>query len=318
MFNVQGSGEQFFDWSECGFSLHVPKDALLGTETCSVAVKALMAGNFQFPDSTQLISGLYAISAARVFRKPVQTTIQHCLKVKRKSQVLRMHFIKAHQTRKGMPYIFGIEEGGEFEIDSQFGSFWQTSFSNLGVVLEDQVHPIPVDDEDTSDDNDEADYEEDIQQEQEEEDEEEEEGGNPIEIAGTDNEESENEVLPPQVLPVKQVSDPSVCEQPQPLLTASDSTSISEPVPTSGSNKALPSVSAGIIEPVPTSSHNESLPSVPSATGELAEVGERGPVALDGPVVVVEGNQTEVLNDMLPARVEGAGDSRRRTDIERG
>ena len=147
MFYVQGSGEQFFDWAECGFSLHVPEEALLGTETCAVAVKALVAGNFKFPDNTQLISGLYAISAAREFRKPVQTTIQHCLKLERKSQKERMHFIKAHQTHKGMPYIFKTEEGGDFELNSQFGTFWQCSFSTLGTVVD---LPVPVDDGDTS------------------------------------------------------------------------------------------------------------------------------------------------------------------------
>ncbi len=65
VFCVQGGGKQFFEWNECGFSLHIPEGALLATETCPVAVKALVAGNFQFPKHTQLISGLYAISAAR-------------------------------------------------------------------------------------------------------------------------------------------------------------------------------------------------------------------------------------------------------------
>ena len=191
MFSVQGSGEQSFDWRECGFSLHVPEGALLGTETCAVAVKALVAGNFKLPENTQLISGLYAISAAREFRKPVQTTIQHCLNVERKDQISRMYFIKAHQTHKGQPYIFQLEKGGDFEVGSQYCSFWQCSFSNLGVVLENQLHPVPVEDEEEeeegsgSEQNEEAIADELEEEEEEERGDEGEERVDPIETAST-------------------------------------------------------------------------------------------------------------------------------------
>ena len=49
-----------------------------------------------------------------------------------------------------MLYIFEIEPGGNFELNSQFGSIWQHSFSTGGIVIEDQLLPAPVYDESTS------------------------------------------------------------------------------------------------------------------------------------------------------------------------
>ncbi len=70
-----------------------------------------------------------------------------------------MHFIKAHQTHKGMPYIFKIEPGGDFEVNSQFGSIWQHSFSIDGIVIEDEVLG-PVHDDDSTSSSDQNDAEE--------------------------------------------------------------------------------------------------------------------------------------------------------------
>ena len=134
VFNVQGNTEQFFNWNECGFRLYVPEGALLPTETCAIAVKALIAGRFRLPKCTKLVSAYYAISASRKFRKHVKTELQHCLLLENERQTKHLHFIKAHQTQLGMPYLFELQKGGEFVINTRYAALWQAEFSIEAIV----------------------------------------------------------------------------------------------------------------------------------------------------------------------------------------
>ena len=134
VFNVQGDTEQFFNWNECGFRLYVPEEALLPTETCAVAVKALIAGRFILPKCTKLVSAYYAMSASRKFRKHVKTELQHCLLLENERQTNHLHFIKAHQTHHGMPYQFELQKGGEFVINTRYAALWQSEFSIEAIV----------------------------------------------------------------------------------------------------------------------------------------------------------------------------------------
>ena len=134
VFNVQGDTEQFFNWNECGFRLYVPEGALLPTETCAIAVKALIAGRFRLPKCTKLVSAYYAISASRKFRKHVKTELQHCLLLENERQTKHLHFIKAHQTHLGMPYQFELQKGGEFVINTRYAALWQSEFSIEAIV----------------------------------------------------------------------------------------------------------------------------------------------------------------------------------------
>jgi len=134
VFNVQGDKEQSFNWNECGFRLYVPEGALLPTETCPVAVKALIAGRFILPKYTELVSAFYAISASRKFHKEVKTELQHCLLLESKKQTESLHFIKAHQTHPGMPYQFKLQPGGEFMVNTRYAALWQSEFSIVAIV----------------------------------------------------------------------------------------------------------------------------------------------------------------------------------------
>ena len=121
-------------WNECGFRLYVPEGALSPSETCVVAVKALIAGRFILPKNTELISGLYAMSSSRKFQAKVKVEIQHCVLLKNKAESKHLRFIKAHQTQPGASYHFSLQEGGEFSINSHYGGLWQSEFSIVGAV----------------------------------------------------------------------------------------------------------------------------------------------------------------------------------------
>ena len=140
VFNVQGDKEQYFNWNECGFTLYIPAGALLPTETCPVAVKAIIAGRFILPKRTELVSGFYAISASRKLRKKVKTELQHCLLLENEAQTKHLHFIKAHQTNPGLPYHFELQPGGEFMVNTRYAALWQSEFS-IEAIVKVQPHP---------------------------------------------------------------------------------------------------------------------------------------------------------------------------------
>ena len=138
VFNAHGDKEQEYHWSECGFSLLVPEGALSKTETCPVAVKALISGRFEFPEGFQLISALYAISPGRKFTKDVKITLQHCFLIQRAEQLKRLCIVKAYPTKPDNPYVFEIVKGGVFKFGSQYCEVWLSDFSDVaaGILTE--------------------------------------------------------------------------------------------------------------------------------------------------------------------------------------
>ena len=138
VFNAHGDKEQEYHWSECGFSLLVPEGALSRTETCPVAVKALISGRFIFPKGFQLISALYAISPGRKFTKDVKIALQHCFLIQRAEQLKRLCIVKAFPTKPTNPYVFEIVKGGVFRFGSQYCEVWLSDFSDVaaGILTE--------------------------------------------------------------------------------------------------------------------------------------------------------------------------------------
>ena len=136
--NTHGDREQEYPWAECGFSLMIPQGALSRTESCPVAVKALISGRFKFPKGFQLISALYAISPGRKFIKDVKITLQHCFLIERDEQLDRLCIVKAQPTEPENPYDFQIVNGGHFTADKQFCEVWLSDFSIVaaGVLTE--------------------------------------------------------------------------------------------------------------------------------------------------------------------------------------
>ena len=117
------------------------------TETCTVAVKALIAGRFVLPKSTELVSALYAISSSQMFRAEIKIEIEHCVLLKNNAQCAYLQFVKAHQTQPGKWYHFSLQ-GGEFCVESNYGGLWQSEFSIVGIV---DVNSDDDSDNDTSD-----------------------------------------------------------------------------------------------------------------------------------------------------------------------
>ena len=62
LFTIAGDGPQVFHWEKYGFKMSVPQGSLEANETCDVAFKAIAHGQFQFPENTQLVSGVYPIA----------------------------------------------------------------------------------------------------------------------------------------------------------------------------------------------------------------------------------------------------------------
>ena len=63
-----------------GMRLYIPEGALLPTETCPVAVKAIIAGRFILPKRTELVSAFYAISGSKCFERKsrLSYSIDYC------------------------------------------------------------------------------------------------------------------------------------------------------------------------------------------------------------------------------------------------
>ena len=101
-------------------------------DECQVHVKASLSGQFDFPEDTQLISGVYWISCPYKFAKHVTVEIQHCATKPECSSYLT--FVVTKCTQKDLPYKFKILEGGVFSPSSQYGSIELTHFSGLGAT----------------------------------------------------------------------------------------------------------------------------------------------------------------------------------------
>ena len=119
-----------FEWKEYGLRLHVPEGALpphLSEST--LHIQASLCGQFEFPNSSELVSAVYWISCASKFSKPVTLDLQHCAV----GQTSSLQFVRAKCTQKTLPYQFQPIDG-VFICDSDYGSTSITHFSGIGIV----------------------------------------------------------------------------------------------------------------------------------------------------------------------------------------
>lgn len=69
---------QSCEWVDHGFKLHIIQDALPPeVDECWFHVKVSISDQFQFPEDTELISGIYWKTTHHKFAKPVTAEIQH-------------------------------------------------------------------------------------------------------------------------------------------------------------------------------------------------------------------------------------------------
>ena len=135
LFLIQGDSPQFLDWEEYGLKITVYQDTLSPTETSEVALSALVGGQFQFPEGTQLISAIYAISVSKQLLQPVKLEIQHCADLVTEDHTKYLSFATAFYKQHLPPYKFQLTEGGHFNPGNQYGSIFLSKFSLL-VILE--------------------------------------------------------------------------------------------------------------------------------------------------------------------------------------
>ena len=133
MFTIQGDSSQFLNWEQYGLRITVAQDTLSSTDTSEVAVTALVGGQFQLPDGTELISAVYALSISKPLLKPVKLEIQHCADLVTQDHTSYLNFATA-SVNVGLPYQFHLKEGGQFRPSDQYGSIYLSQFS-LWVIV---------------------------------------------------------------------------------------------------------------------------------------------------------------------------------------
>ena len=129
---INGACSQLLEWEEYGFRIQVPAGAFSGQ--CDIAVKAIVSGQFELPQETELVSILYAIAASRTLEKPLCVEIEHCVKLENEQDCKYLCFGVAMCNQETLPYTFEVLEDGVFSPSQKFGKISRKSFSILGVL----------------------------------------------------------------------------------------------------------------------------------------------------------------------------------------
>ena len=124
---------QTFIWEKFGLRLRIPKGCLPeDVKQCTINIKASLAGNYEFPKDTILVSGVFWLRCEPRcrFNVPVSIEIEHCAESENTS---KLTFVKALCSQKDLPYTFR-EIGGQFN-KSSYGILELNSFSGLAILL---------------------------------------------------------------------------------------------------------------------------------------------------------------------------------------
>ena len=136
LFLIQGDDPQLLNWEEYGLRIGVLEGTLTSTETAEVAVVALVGGEFAFPKNTKVVSAIYAVAVSKPLLQPLRLDLQHCVNLVQPSQTRHLKFAIAPVNTPSLPYEFSPVEGGEFTVNSYYGSIYRYKFCLVGVVAE--------------------------------------------------------------------------------------------------------------------------------------------------------------------------------------
>ena len=130
------------NWKEYGFQMYIPEHALGSFSTGVIAIRAVVAGSFEFPEGTEPVSAVYRISTSAKLVKPITLKIQHCVALRRKADCRFLSFAVAHvqQDQHHLPCKFKRLEGGSFPFDSQIGTISCSNFCPVAIVKEQSSH----------------------------------------------------------------------------------------------------------------------------------------------------------------------------------
>ena len=132
-FLIRRDSAHFFNWEQYGLRITVLEGSLSPTDTCEVAVRALVGGQFQLPEDTELISAVYSISVSKPLLKPIILEIQHCADLVTQDHTSYLSFATA-SVNTGLPYKFYLVEGGQFYPGSLYGSIFLSWFSLWAII----------------------------------------------------------------------------------------------------------------------------------------------------------------------------------------
>ena len=131
---ITGNEDQKVSWKDFGFHLSVPDGAVPSDVTVSLAVKAIMSGQFQLPDDTHLVSSIYWVSGSRVFDKEVSVHIEHCAVISSEEEASNYKFIVGKCSQKNLPYTFKIRDA-VFSPQSRLGTINVRQFSFFAAIF---------------------------------------------------------------------------------------------------------------------------------------------------------------------------------------
>ena len=127
LFQVSGEVPHSLEWEEYGLRIQVPKGAT--STPCDIAIKAIVAGQFEFPEGTDLVSAVYAISVSKKLTQPVILEMQHCVAISSEEQGQFLSFVMAKCNQPDLPYKFKLLDGGRFPPQSDYGKISCRHFS---------------------------------------------------------------------------------------------------------------------------------------------------------------------------------------------
>ena len=134
---VYSSRSQQITLEDYGLKLYVQEGSLpAGMKQCTIDIKVSLAGQYEFPDNSHLVSAIFWFRCKAVsrFSRPITVEIQHCAMSDR-AYPLHLNFVRAVCRQKHLPYTFQLL-GGDFTSYSSYGVIEVYSFSGLGVVQE--------------------------------------------------------------------------------------------------------------------------------------------------------------------------------------
>ena len=120
---IQGDREQFYEWSSCGFKLSIPKGIVKDDQSFEIVVTALAGGKYNFPKGADLTSVVYDVEVSDPLLKEFTMEIQHCVALKMEGHLKSMTFGFAPYPPDENGSMFKYVDGGEFHVNSRYGSF---------------------------------------------------------------------------------------------------------------------------------------------------------------------------------------------------
>ena len=133
----QGDRSQLMNWEDYGIKIDVAEGSILEAETVEVGVKALVGGQFKFPENTVLVSAVYAVSISKLLLKPLRIKMEHCVDLTGRPDLAKhLKFAIAPTDAPHLSYQFSLLEEGEFDSDSCYGSICRYRFCLVCIVAE--------------------------------------------------------------------------------------------------------------------------------------------------------------------------------------